>query len=84
MQFVERFNWIDLWGVQYYVGVDGISILMVFLTVVLTAISVLSSFSYIQKRQREFYLAMLLLESAMVGVFVALDFSSFISFGKPC
>ncbi len=80
MQFVEKVDWIDLWGVQYYIGVDGISILMVFLTIILTSISVLASFSYIQKRQREFYLAMLLLESAMLGVFVVLDFFLFYIF----
>ena len=80
MQFVERYNWIESWGVQYYIGVDGISILMLFLTIVLSTISVLASFSYIKKRQREFYLSMLILESAMLGVFVALDFFLFYIF----
>jgi len=77
MQFVEKYEWISSFGIQYYVGVDGISILMVFLTTLLTAIAILGSFTYIQKRQREFYIAMLILEAAMVGVFVALDFFLF-------
>ncbi|MBC7195674.1 MAG: NADH-quinone oxidoreductase subunit M [Deferribacterales bacterium] len=77
MQFVEKYDWISSFGIQYYVGVDGISILMVFLTTLLTAIAILGSFTYIQKRQREFYIAMLILEAAMVGVFVALDFFLF-------
>lgn len=80
MQFVEKYNWISSFGIQYYVGVDGISILMVFLTTLLTAIAILGSFTYIQKRQREFYIAILILEAAMVGVFVALDFFLFYIF----
>lgn len=77
MQFVEKYDWISSFGIQYYVGVDGISILMVFLTTLLSAIAILGSFTYIQKRQKEFYVAMLILEAAMVGVFVALDFFLF-------
>lgn len=77
MQFVEKYDWISSFGIQYYVGVDGISILMVFLTTLLSAIAILGSFTYIQKRQKEFYIAMLILEAAMVGVFVALDFFLF-------
>ena len=80
MQFVEKYDWISSFGIQYYVGVDGISILMVFLTTLLSAIAILGSFTYIQKRQKEFYISMLILESAMVGVFVALDFFLFYIF----
>jgi len=80
MQFVEKADWIPALGIQYYVGVDGISILMIFLTTLLTAIAVLGSFTYIQKRQREFYLALLVLETGMVGVFLALDFFLFYIF----
>ncbi|MDY6820584.1 MAG: NADH-quinone oxidoreductase subunit M [Deferribacterota bacterium] len=80
VQFVEKYEWIKSWGVQYYLGVDGISILMVFLTILLTSISILSSFKYISIRRREFYLSMLVLETAMLGVFVALDFFLFYIF----
>lgn len=77
MQFVERVNWIPALGIQYSVGVDGISVLMIFLTTLLTAIAILGSFTYIQKRQKEFYISMLILETGMVGVFLALDFFLF-------
>ncbi|MGD9807670.1 MAG: NADH-quinone oxidoreductase subunit M [Deferribacterales bacterium] len=77
MQFVESFDWIPAIGVKYAVGVDGISILMIFLTTLLTAIAILGSFTYIQKRQKEFYISMLILETGMVGVFLALDFFLF-------
>jgi NADH-quinone oxidoreductase subunit M len=80
MQFVEKGDWIPALGIQYYVGVDGISILMVFLTTLLSMIAVLGSFTYIQKRQREFYISMLILETGMVGVFLALDFFLFYIF----
>jgi NADH-quinone oxidoreductase subunit M len=80
MQFVEKMDWIPAFGIQYYVGVDGISILMIFLTTLLTAIAVLGSFTYIKQRQREFYLALLVLETGMVGVFLALDFFLFYIF----
>jgi len=77
MQFVEKVNWVPALGINYSVGVDGISVLMVFLTTLLSAIAILGSFSYIQKRQKEFYIAMLVLETGMVGVFLALDFFLF-------
>ena len=80
MQFVEKADWISAFGIQYYVGVDGISILMIFLTTLLSAIAVLGSFTYIKKRQKEFYMAMLILEAGMVGVFMALDFFLFYIF----
>lgn len=80
MQFIEKADWIPAFGIQYYLGVDGISILMVFLTTLLTAIAILGSFTYIKKRQREFYISLLILETGMVGVFVALDFFLFYIF----
>ncbi|MCD8552567.1 NADH-quinone oxidoreductase subunit M [Seleniivibrio sp.] len=80
MQFVEKAWWIKSIGVQYFLGVDGISILMVFLTTLLTMIAILGSFTYIQKRQKEFYIAMLVLETGMIGTFLALDFFLFYIF----
>ncbi|RLD99197.1 MAG: NADH-quinone oxidoreductase subunit M [Aquificota bacterium] len=79
-QFVERFSWIKALGVEYYFGVDGISLLLFLLTTFLTAISVLSSFNYIQERDKEYYIAMLVLETGMLGVFVALDLFLFYVF----
>lgn len=80
MQFVEKSYWVKALGIQYYIGVDGISILMIFLTTLLTAIAILGSFTYIQKRQKEFYIAMLVLETGMVGTFLAMDFFLFYVF----
>ncbi|WP_303849537.1 NADH-quinone oxidoreductase subunit M [Seleniivibrio woodruffii] len=80
MQFVEKAWWIKSIGVQYFLGVDGISILMIFLTTLLTMIAILGSFTYIQKRQKEFYIAMLVLETGMIGTFLALDFFLFYIF----
>jgi len=77
MQFVEKMDWIPALGISYSVGVDGISVLMIFLTTLLSAIAILGSFTYIQKRQKEFYISMLILETGMVGVFLALDFFLF-------
>ncbi|MGE4317309.1 MAG: NADH-quinone oxidoreductase subunit M [Deferribacterales bacterium] len=80
MQFVEQTWWIKSLGIQYYLGVDGITILMIFLTTLLTMIAILGSFTYIQKRQKEFYIAMLVLETGMVGTFLAMDFFLFYIF----
>jgi len=80
MQFVEKMDWIPALGINYSVGVDGISILMIFLTTLLSAIAILGSFSYIQKRQKEFYISMLILETGMVGTFLAMDFFLFYVF----
>ena len=73
-------EWIPGWGVSYAVGIDGISILMVLLTTFIMPLAVAGSFSYIQKRQRAFYAMLLLLETGMVGVFVALDLFLFFVF----
>ncbi len=79
-QFVERFTWIKALGVEYYFGLDGISLLLFLLTTFLTAISVLSSFNYIKERDKEYYIAMLVLETGMLGVFAALDLFLFYVF----
>lgn len=80
MQFVEKHWWIKSFGIQYYLGVDGITILMIFLTTLLSMLAILASFTYIQKRQKEFYISMLILETSMVGVFLSLDFFLFYIF----
>ena len=67
MQFVERTPWIAGFGVQYYVGVDGISLLLVLLTTFLTAIAILSSFTAITTSVKEYMICMLLLETGMLG-----------------
>jgi NADH-quinone oxidoreductase subunit M len=79
-QFVERTPWIPAFGIDYAVGVDGISLLLVELTAFLTPIALLSSWGSIHKRVKAFSIFMLALESAMVGVFLSLDLFLFYIF----
>lgn len=72
-QFVQQYVWIEGLNIAYFVGVDGISILLVVLTTFLTPIALLSSWESIHHRLKEFTAMMLLLEVGMLGVFVALD-----------
>ncbi len=76
----ENYPWIAAVGARYHVGVDGISLWLVILTTLLMPISVLSSWTAITKRQPTYYALMLLLESAMIGVFVSLDLLLFYLF----
>jgi len=80
MAYVEGpFSWIPTLHVQYYLGVDGISVPLVFLTGLLSTISLLASFG-INKRVKEYFAFFLLLEAGMMGVFVSLDFFLFYVF----
>jgi NADH-quinone oxidoreductase subunit M len=80
MQFGETMSWIKAWNIQYKLGVDGISVLFVALTALLTVISIMVSWTAIQDRVREFMVAMLFLEAGMIGVFCALDLFLFYIF----
>ena len=80
MQFVENLKWIESLGVSYRVGLDGISFPLVLLTTFLTPIVLLFSWDDIKKRIRLYCFSMLLLETSMLGVFVALDFFLFYVF----
>ena len=79
-QLVEKGSWIPRFGISYYLGVDGLSLAMVVLTAFLTPLSILCSFKGITKYQRGFYASLLLLETGMLGVFVALDLVLFYLF----
>jgi NADH-quinone oxidoreductase subunit M len=79
-QFVERHAWIPAFGITYLVGVDGISLLLLVLTAFLTPIALLASWDSIHRRLKAFCIFILLLESAMMGVFVALDLFLFYVF----
>lgn len=72
-QFIDKFQWIPSLGVQYKVGVDGISLLMVLLTTFLVPIILLSSFSQRYSNPRLFYALILMMQSALIGVFCAMD-----------
>ena len=76
----ERMPWIPSLGVDYHVAADGISQLMLVLTAAMTLLAILASFQSVQERVKEFYALLLLLESAMLGVFVAQDFVLFFVF----
>ncbi len=80
MQFVERWDWIAIWNIQYFVGVDGISVLFVLLTALLTVLCILVSWKSVTEKVKEFFVALLLLEGAVIGVFCALDFFLFYIF----
>ena len=79
-QFVERLPWIPTFGIEYYLGIDGISLMLIVLTGFLTPIALLSSWESIHKKVKEFSIFMLLLETSMLGVFAALDLFLFYVF----
>ena len=76
-QFVEHHAWIDTFNINYTIGVDGISILLILLTTIIMPFCVLASWSYIKTRVQAFMICLLIMETAMIGVFVALDFVLF-------
>jgi NADH-quinone oxidoreductase subunit M len=79
-QFVERAEWIPAFGIEYYVGIDGLSLMLLVLTGFLTPIALLTSWESIDKKVKEFSIFMLLLEASMIGVFCALDIFLFYIF----
>jgi NADH-quinone oxidoreductase subunit M len=79
-QFVERVAWIPAFAIEYYLGIDGISLMLIVLTGFLTPIALLSSWESVHKKVKEFSIFMLLLETAMLGVFAALDLFLFYIF----
>ncbi|TAN64478.1 Fe-S-binding domain-containing protein, partial [bacterium] len=80
MQFVERHAWIPSIGAQYFLGIDGISLLLILLTTFMTPIAILCSWSAVEERVKEYMIHLLMLEVGMVGVFVALDMALFFLF----
>jgi NADH-quinone oxidoreductase subunit M len=79
-QYVEAVDWITIFGIQYKLGVDGLSAALVVLTTTLTWICVLASWTPIQTRIKEFMISFLVLEVGMIGVFLALDLFLFYIF----
>src|SRR5437867_1042417 len=79
-QFIERHAWMPAFGISYFVGVDGISLWLLVLTGFLTPLALLSSWESVQKKTKTFCIFVLLLESAMLGVFVSLDLFLFYVF----
>src|SRR4051794_19640081 len=79
LQFVEKFAWIPGYNIQYYVGIDGISVSMVLLTALLSFICIFASWG-IDKGVKGYFALFLLLDTGMMGVFIALDFFLFYIF----
>ena len=79
-QFKESLAWIPSIGVRYEFGIDGIALLLILMTTLLGFLSFLCSWSSIKVRQKEYYLFLLLLQTGMLGVFMALDFFLFYLF----
>jgi NADH-quinone oxidoreductase subunit M len=79
-QFIDKATWIKSLNVSYFVGVDGISLLLVLLTTFLTPLTLLSSWKSINKKAKEFTFVMLILEVGMIGVFISLDMFLFYVF----
>jgi NADH-quinone oxidoreductase subunit M len=79
-QFREDLSWIPAFGMRYTVGVDGLSVVLVLMTTVLSVVSIFYSWDPIQTRVKEYYATMLLLMVGMLGVFVSLDLFLFYVF----
>jgi NADH-quinone oxidoreductase subunit M len=80
MQFLEDLPWIPVIGARYQMGADGVAVLLIVLTTLLGVIAALSSWKYIEKREKEYYVLLLLLQTAVVGVFSAMDLFLFYLF----
>ncbi|MBT3810439.1 MAG: NADH-quinone oxidoreductase subunit M [Rhodospirillaceae bacterium] len=79
-QFVEKVAWLPAFNISYHMGIDGISLFFVILSTFLTPICVLASWKAITVRVKEYMIAFLVLETFMIGTFVALDFLIFYIF----
>lgn len=79
-QYVEKANWVNDMGIQYHLGIDGISLFLVLLTTFLTPLCILASWESVSFRVREYMMAFLLLETFLIGMFCALDLVLFYVF----
>jgi len=80
MQFTENRPWIEAWNINYSLGVDGISVLFVLLSTLVAILCVLISWTAIEQKVKEFHVAILIIEGAMIGVFCSLDLFLFYVF----
>jgi NADH-quinone oxidoreductase subunit M len=80
MQFVEKHEWIESLGISYFMGIDGISLLLVMLTTFLGPIVALSTWKAIEKKVKEFNIFLMMLQTGILGVFVSLDLVLFYFF----
>src|SRR6266542_5443725 len=80
MQFLEDHQWIPIIGARYQMGADGVSVLLIVLTTFLGVLAALSSWKYIAKREKEYYILLLLLQTMVLGVFASMDLFLFYLF----
>ncbi len=79
-QLTSDAAWIELWGVGYSLGIDGISLFMILLTTFTMPVAILGAYRYIREKRRAFYSLMLLLQTGIVGVFASMDLFLFYIF----
>jgi NADH-quinone oxidoreductase subunit M len=79
-QLTSSRPWLALWGIEYALGLDGMSLFLLLLTTFIMPVAILGAFRYIRDRQRAFYALLLLLQTGIVGVFVAMDLFLFYVF----
>ena len=79
-QFQENVSWIPSLGISYHVGVDGISLLLILLTTLLSVVAILGTWNSIKDRELAFFISLLVLETGMLGVFVSMDLFLFYVF----
>ena len=79
VQFAEKISWVPSWNIEYFVGIDGLSVTMVFLTALLSFLCIFASWG-IEKGIKGYFSLFLMLETGMLGVFAALDFFLFYVF----
>ncbi|MHB8159118.1 MAG: NADH-quinone oxidoreductase subunit M [Thermoleophilia bacterium] len=80
MQFIEKVPWISSLGISYHMSVDGISVLLIMLTALLSLIIIPASWNYVKEREMQFFVAFLFLETGLIGVFCARDLLLFYVF----
>jgi len=80
MQFEIKIPWISTFGISYHLGIDGISLLLIMLTTILSVIVMISSWNSIKTGVKGYFISMLMLETGMLGVFVSLDMFLFYVF----
>src|SRR5437870_12006626 len=80
MQFLQDHQWIPEMDAQYQMGADGVSVLLIVLTTFLGLLAALSSWKYIAKREKEYYILLLLLQTFVLGVFSSMDLFLFYLF----
>lgn len=80
MQFVERLPWVPQFNIQYFLGIDGLSLFLVLLTTLITMLVVIFSWEGVEKQLRTYLFLLLALEAGMIGVFIALDLVLFYIF----